>query len=97
MTGMEFVHVSKHPLVAQKLSQLRENNLKPKVVRELTRDLSLLLGYEASSDITITKGHQVSKKLKRSYYTLYIFYSTCLSIKKSHRLRVNMVVIKHPR
>lgn len=61
MTGMESVHVSKHPLVAQKLSQLRENNLKPKVVRELTRDLSLLLGYEASSDITITKGHQVSK------------------------------------
>jgi uracil phosphoribosyltransferase len=60
MTIMESVHVSKHPIVAHKLSQLREKNQKPKAVRELTRDLSLLLGYEASNDITLTKGQQVS-------------------------------------
>jgi uracil phosphoribosyltransferase len=60
MTLNESVHVSKHPIVAHKLSQLREKDQKPKVVRELTRDLSILLGYEASSDITLAKGQQVS-------------------------------------
>ncbi len=72
MTVMETIHISKHPLVAQKLSQLREKSLKPKEVRELTRDISLLLGYEASTDITLTKGHQVSIfKL----YSLYLYLS----------------------
>lgn len=54
------VHVSKHPIIAQKLSLLREKNLKPKAVRELTNDLSILLGYEATQDITLKKGQTVS-------------------------------------
>ncbi|KAG2198182.1 hypothetical protein INT47_000383 [Mucor saturninus] len=62
MTLTEAVHVSKHPIVAYKLSQLREKNQKPKVVRELTHDLSLLLGYEASSDITLVKGQQATSQ-----------------------------------
>lgn len=61
MTLNASVHVSKHPIVAFKLSQLREKNQKPKVVRELTHDLSILLGYEASSDITLVKGQEVSE------------------------------------
>ncbi|CDH59786.1 uracil phosphoribosyltransferase [Lichtheimia corymbifera JMRC:FSU:9682] len=45
------LHISEHPIVAIKLSQLREAANSPKVVRELMRDLSLLLGYEASSTL----------------------------------------------
>lgn len=68
MTLSPSVHVSKHPIVAQKLSQLRDHSLKPKAVRELTRDISVLLGYEASSDITLVKGKEVIRK----NYTVYI-------------------------
>lgn len=60
MTMSNSVHVSKHPIIAQKLSLLREKNLKPKAVRELTNDLSILLGYEATQDITLKKGQTVS-------------------------------------
>jgi uracil phosphoribosyltransferase len=46
------VHASTHPLVAHKLSLLRERNTEPKVFRELVRELSWLLGYEAMADLT---------------------------------------------
>ncbi|KAI8052785.1 uracil phosphoribosyltransferase-domain-containing protein [Thamnidium elegans] len=62
MTMINTIHVSKHPIVAQKLSQLREKNQAPKVVRELTSDLSLLLGYEASTDVTLKKGQMASSQ-----------------------------------
>jgi uracil phosphoribosyltransferase len=45
------VHASTHPLVAHKLSLLRERNTEPKVFRELVRELSWLLGYEAMADL----------------------------------------------
>lgn len=60
MTMVDTIHISKHPIVAQKLSQLREKNQSPKVVRELTSDLSFLLGYEASTDVTLKKGQMAS-------------------------------------
>ncbi|CAO3655471.1 unnamed protein product [Mucor hiemalis] len=62
MTLSPSVHVSKHPIIAQKLSQLRDHSLKPKAVRELTRDISVLLGYEASSDITLVKGKEAQSQ-----------------------------------
>ncbi|CAO3631364.1 unnamed protein product [Cunninghamella echinulata] len=52
MTGS--LHVSKHPLVATKLSQLREANQTSKVTRELINDLAAMLSYEATIDIPIT-------------------------------------------
>ncbi|CDS14544.1 hypothetical protein LRAMOSA06713 [Lichtheimia ramosa] len=57
------LHISEHPIVGIKLSQLREAANSPKVVRELMRDLSLLLGYEASSSLPILR----EKKLMSPY------------------------------
>jgi uracil phosphoribosyltransferase len=46
------VHVSRHPLVAHKLSLLRDKSTEPKKFRELVRELSWLLGYEAMADLS---------------------------------------------
>ncbi|KAG0183381.1 hypothetical protein DFQ28_008870 [Apophysomyces sp. BC1034] len=48
------LHISRHPIVAAKLSQLREANQPSKTVREIMRDLSTLLGYEASADLKLS-------------------------------------------
>ncbi len=47
------VHVSSHPLVAHKLSLLRDKSTEPKKFRELVRELSWLLGYEAMADLSV--------------------------------------------
>jgi uracil phosphoribosyltransferase len=49
------VHVSPHPLVAHKLSLLRDTSTDPKQFRELVRELSWLLGYEAMADLETTQ------------------------------------------
>src|SRR6476646_1177329 len=46
------LHVSRHPLVAHKLSLLRDKGTDPKQFRELVRELSWLIGYEAMADLT---------------------------------------------
>jgi uracil phosphoribosyltransferase len=45
------LHVSRHPLVAHKLSILRDVGTDPKKFRELVRELTWLLGYEAMADL----------------------------------------------
>ena len=45
------VYVSSHPLVAHKLAILRDTSTEPKKFRELVRELSWLLGYEAMADL----------------------------------------------
>lgn len=45
------LHVSKHPLVAHKLGILRDRRTEPKKFRELVRELTWLLGYEAMADL----------------------------------------------
>jgi uracil phosphoribosyltransferase len=47
------VHVSQHPLVAHKLTLLRDRTTEPKKFRELVRELSWLLGYEAMADLDL--------------------------------------------
>jgi uracil phosphoribosyltransferase len=51
---MSTVHVSSHPLVAHKLTKLRDINTSPKKFRELVREISALLTYEATQDLTTT-------------------------------------------
>ena len=48
------VYESKHPLVAHKLTLLRDVNTKPKKFRELIRELTMLLCYEATADLALT-------------------------------------------
>ena len=50
---MPNLFASPHPLVAHKLSRLREKNTDPKKFRELVREISALLAYEATSDLLL--------------------------------------------
>ncbi len=48
---MSNVFPSRHPLVAHKLTRLRDTNTKPKKFRELVREIGALLTYEATEDL----------------------------------------------
>jgi uracil phosphoribosyltransferase len=50
---MANVHASRHPLVAHKLSRLRDRSTEPKKFRELVREIAALLAYEATADLAI--------------------------------------------
>lgn len=49
------VFESQHPLVKHKLTLLRNKETKPKKFRELVREITLLLTYEATTDLGITE------------------------------------------
>jgi uracil phosphoribosyltransferase len=51
---MSNVYESKHPLVAHKLSRLRDKHTEPKKFRELVREIAALLAYEATADLATT-------------------------------------------
>jgi len=48
---MSNVYPSPHPLVAHKLAKLRSTATEPKKFRELIREISILLAYEATADL----------------------------------------------
>ena len=50
---MSTVFPSTHPLVAHKLTLLRDKNTEPKKFRELIREISALLAYEATNDLVL--------------------------------------------
>lgn len=52
---MSNVYASTHPLVQHKLSRLRDTRTEPKKFRELVREISALLAYEATADLAITQ------------------------------------------
>ncbi len=50
---MSQVHISKHPLIKHKLTKLRDQSTDPKQFRELVREASALLAYEATEDLSL--------------------------------------------
>lgn len=50
----ENVFVSGHPLIQHKLSILRDKHTEPKKFRELVREISILLAYEATADLGLS-------------------------------------------
>jgi len=48
---MSNVFASSHPIVAHKLTRLRNKNTDPKKFRELVREMAGLLAYEATADL----------------------------------------------
>jgi uracil phosphoribosyltransferase len=48
---MSNVFPSQHPLVAHKLSRMRDKITEPKKFRELVREIAALLAYEATADL----------------------------------------------
>jgi uracil phosphoribosyltransferase len=59
---MSNVYASPHPLVAHKLTRLRDKNTNPKKFRELVREIAALLVYEATADL-LTVSRQVETPL----------------------------------
>jgi uracil phosphoribosyltransferase len=55
MTASDFssLHVSEHPAVLHKLALLRDERVEPKKFRELVREISWLVGYEALADARV--------------------------------------------
>ena len=53
MSAPPTLHVSQHPAVLHKLAILRDENTEPKKFREIVRELSWLLGYEALADARV--------------------------------------------
>ena len=53
MTDSPTLHVSRHPAVLHKLAILRDAETEPKKFREIVRELSWLLGYEALADARV--------------------------------------------
>ena len=71
---MENVHISNHPLILHKLTKLRDIDTKPKKFREIIREISILLAYEATQDLGLTaqtvttpmgeaNGHKLAEKI----------------------------------
>ena len=50
---MATIYESSHPLVAHKLARLRDKSTDPKKFRELIREISALLAYEATADLEV--------------------------------------------
>jgi uracil phosphoribosyltransferase len=57
------LHVSQHPAVRHKLGILRDERTEPKKFREVVRELSWLLGYEALSDAH-TRRHDIDTPIE---------------------------------
>ncbi len=51
---MPNVYASPHPLVAHKLTKLRDQATNPKKFRELVQEIAGLLAYEATADLELT-------------------------------------------
>ena len=52
---MSQIHVSTHPLVQHKVTLLADERTRPKMFRELVRELTRLLLYEATADLPLTE------------------------------------------
>ena len=53
----EHVHVMDHPLVAHKLTIMRNKNTSTKDFRELVSEIGMLITYEATRDLPLTSKH----------------------------------------
>lgn len=51
----QLANVNTHPLVKQKMSELRDKKTDSKRFRELVREIGALLGYEATKDLQISE------------------------------------------
>ncbi len=59
------VHISQHPLVAHKLTRIRDTRTEPKKFRELIREISAFMAYEATQDLGL-KSVRVSTPLEET-------------------------------
>lgn len=55
------VHVSRHPCLVAKISQLRSKNATSKETEQLVHDISVMLGMEALATLELIEGEPVSQ------------------------------------
>jgi len=68
---MNNVFPSAHPLVAHKITRLRDVTTEPKKFRELVRELAALLAYEATQDLqVISVDVQTPLAIARGYHLM---------------------------
>ena len=61
---MSGLHLSTHPLAAHKLAMLRDRATRPKDFRELVREITTILGVEATQDLKLART-QIQTPLER--------------------------------
>ena len=66
---MSSIHASTHPLVLHKLTVLRDKNTDPRKFRELVREISALLTYEATQDLVTQPKEVVTPMGKAKGFT----------------------------
>lgn len=64
------VYESQHPLVKHKLTTLRDINTSPKKFRELIREISMLLAYEATQNLALVTHDVETPMSKMTGHTL---------------------------
>ena len=57
-SGDSFLHVSSHPVVRHKVTQLRRKDISQRTFKQLLSELTFYLGYEATANLE-TKDHKV--------------------------------------
>ena len=67
---MSNVFESKHPLVAHKITRLRDISTLSKKFRELVREVSALMAYEATADLQIAPRDVETPMAKTTGYEL---------------------------
>ena len=67
------VHISKHPCLRAKLSQLRSKSANARETKALVHDIALLLGAEALADLDVDATGTVSLSLSSYQMPLLIF------------------------
>lgn len=71
---MTNIYISNHPLIAHKLTKMRNSQTEPKKFRELVREIAGLLAYEATADLVthpcsvqtplaVTSGYELQEKI----------------------------------
>lgn len=60
----KLAHISKHPIVYQKISQLRDQKTDNKRFRELVHEIGSLLGYEATVELRLNEIPNVPPSLQ---------------------------------
>jgi len=66
----KLIHVSDHPLVKHKITMLRDTRTDPKLFRELLREISVLVAYEATTDLAIREKQVMTPMGRASGYQL---------------------------
>jgi uracil phosphoribosyltransferase len=87
------LYVSSHPIVATKLSVLRDKTSSSKVVRDVMNNLAILLGYEATQDLELNTTKTVSSM---DLFGGYIISGTSFQILTTLVFTQNCFLVREP-